>query len=467
VAGVVVAELRALVLGGGKGTRMKSSVPKLLHKICGKSMLSWVVDAVSDAGVEKVLIVTSPQIADSDEIQQMSASLISQDIPLGTGHALLQARNELESFDGNWLIVNGDTPAIRPASFSSLIQKHESSGAFITVMTSHHPFNGNMGLISRKHDTDDINAIVEYGDEDYDVNVSSEFNVGAYCIRSELLPAVIGKIPESSTNEFYITRLVEIAYAEGLLVDSYTIEDSSETIGVNTLHDLSRARLVLQNRINTYWLLNGVDIVEPCYIEISAHIDKDSVIYQNTSLQGDTHIGKGSKIGPNSRLLDTSVGADCNIFESVIESSTIGNAVNIGPFSHIRHGSYIESGVKIGNFAEIKNSRIGKEALIGHFSYLGDCFIGNKVNIGAGTITCNFDGKEKHQTIIEEGAFIGSDTKLIAPVKVGSNAITGAGSVVTKDVRSGTTVVGMPARPIDRKTPLSSDSNKEGAHSGY
>lgn len=465
--GVVVAELRALVLGGGKGTRMKSSVPKLLHKICGKSMIGWVVDSVSSAGVEKVLIVTSPQLSDSDEIHQMSASLIAQDIPLGTGHALLQARSELESFSGNWLIVNGDTPAIRPESFSSLIQQHESSGAFITVMTSHDPFNENMGLISREHDTDDITAILEYGDKGYNVNDSSEFNVGAYCIKSELLLAVIDKIPESSTNEFHITRLVEIGHAAGLLVDSFTIEDPDETIGVNTLHDLSRARLVLQNRINTYWLLNGVDIVEPCYIEIDVRIDKDSVIYQNTSLQGDTHIGKGNTIGPNSRLLDASIGTDCKIFESIVENSTIESGVNIGPFSHVRHGSHIESGVKIGNFAEIKNSKIGKEALVGHFSYLGDCFIGKKVNIGAGTITCNFDGKEKHQTIIEEGAFIGSDTKLIAPVKVGSNAITGAGSVVTKDVKAGTTVVGMPARLINRKISLSADYNKEATDSGY
>ena len=170
------------------------------------------------------MIVASPQLSASDEIYQIPASFIAQDVPLGTGHALLQARGEIESFNGNWLIVNGDTPAIRPESFSSLIQQHESSGAFITVMTSHDPFNGNMGLISRKNDTHYITAILEYGDKDYDVNVSSEFNVGAYCIRSELLPAVIDKIPESSTNEFYITRLVEIAYAEGLLVDSYTIE---------------------------------------------------------------------------------------------------------------------------------------------------------------------------------------------------------------------------------------------------
>ena len=463
----MLTELRSLVLGGGKGTRMKSSVPKLLHKICGKSMLRWVVDSVSNAGAEKILIVTSPQLSASDEIYQIPASFIVQDVPLGTGHALLQARGEIESFNGNWLIVNGDTPAIRPESFSSLIQQHESSGAFITVMTSHDPFNDNMGLISRENDTHYITAILEYGDKDYDVNVSSEFNVGAYCIKSELLPAVIDKIPESSTNEFYITRLIEIAYAEGLWVDSYTIKDPDETIGVNTLHDLSRVRLVLQNRINTYWLLHGVDIIEPCYIEIGVHIDKDSVIYQNTSLQGDTRIGTGCKIGPNSRLLDSSIGTDCKIFESVVEGSTTENGVNIGPFSHVRHGSHIESGVKIGNFAEIKNSNIGKEALVGHFSYLGDCFIGNKVNIGAGTITCNFDGKEKHQTIIEEGAFIGSDTKLIAPIRVGSNAITGAGSVVTKDVKAGTTVVGMPAREINKKTSLSSDYGKEGTDSGY
>ena len=165
--------------------------------------------------------------------------------------------------------------------------------------------------------------------------------------------------------------------------------------------------------------------------------------------------------------MDASIGTECNIFESIVENSTIESGFNIGPFSHVRHGSHIESGVKIGNFADIKNSKIGKEALVGHFSYLGDCFIGKKVNIGAGTITCNFDGKEKHQTIIEEGAFIGSDTKLIAPVKVGSNAITGAGSVVTKDVKAGTTVVGMPARLINRKISLSADYNKEETDSGY
>ncbi|MCL0032003.1 UDP-N-acetylglucosamine diphosphorylase/glucosamine-1-phosphate N-acetyltransferase, partial [Dehalococcoidia bacterium] len=171
--------------------------------------------------------------------------------------------------------------------------------------------------------------------------------------------------------------------------------------------------------------------------------------------------GKASNIGPNSRLVDASVGQNCNIFESVVEGSTIGNDVNIGPFSHVRYGSYIESGVKIGNFAEIKNTQIGKNTLVGHFSYLGDCFIGDKVNIGAGTITCNFDGEQKHQTIIEKGAFIGSDTKLIAPVRVGTNAVTGAGSVVTKDVKPGSTVVGIPARPINKRTSLSPEDKKE------
>ena len=457
----MVAELRALVLGGGKGTRMKSSVPKLLHKICGKSILGWVVDSVSNTRVEKVLVVTSPQLSNSDEIHKMSVSLIPQDIPLGTGHALLQARGELEDFDGNLLIVNGDTPAIKPESFSSLIKQHESSGAFITIMTCDNPFNEKMGLILRKPDTDEITAILEYGDKDYDVNVTSEFNVGAYCIKSELLSAVIDKIPQSSTKEFYITRLIEIAYTEGLCVDSYSIEDMDESIGVNTLLDLSRVRVVLQNRINSYWLLNGVDLIEPCYIEVGVHIGQDSVIYQNTSLQGETCIGKASNIGPNSRLVDASVGQNCNIFESVVEGSTIGNDVNIGPFSHVRYGSYIESGVKIGNFAEIKNTQIGKNTLVGHFSYLGDSFIGDKVNIGAGTITCNFDGEQKHQTIIEKGAFIGSDTKLIAPVRVGTNAVTGAGSVVTKDVKPGSTVVGIPARPINKRTSLSPEDKKE------
>ena len=446
---------------------MKSSIPKLLHDICGKPMLRWVIDSISNSGVDETLVVISTELDNSEEIHKMPVSLISQNIPLGTGHAVQQANKVLASFEGNLLIVNGDTPAIKPETLSSFVRHHEASGASITVMTCNDPPNENMGLVARNDYTDEITAIMEFKDENYYVSRGGEFNVGAYCIKSDFLQAVLGRIPESSNKEFYITRLIEIACSERLEIGSYKIEDPLEAMGVNNLLELSKVRNVLQNRINNYWLLNGIDLIEPCYIDVHVYIDKDCVIYQNTSLKGNTRIGKRSNIGPNSRLLDSLIGPDCNIFESVVEGATVKDRVNIGPFSHLRYGSYIESGVNIGNFAEIKNTIIGKDTLVGHFSYLGDSDIGAKVNIGAGTITCNFDGYQKHQTIIEEGAFIGSATKLIAPVKIGSYSVTGAGSIVTKDVAPGTTVVGMPARVINNNTSLIAKYNQKDNLSGY
>ena len=445
VVGVIVNNWRAIILAAGRGTRMKSSIPKVLQRICGREMIGFVADAIHDAGLNDLIVVVPP---DSPEIQSAiwhNIVTVEQPEPLGTADALSTAQSLLEDYEGNVLVINGDVPLVTSNTLTALTSHHSSSQSCMTILTSvGFPFD-DIGRVIRD-DNGNVSAIIEAAELDTKSASVSEGNVGVYCFQSPWLWNTLKKLNPSSSGEVYLTDIVTTSVMQGDKVESLLLEDGREGFGVNDGIQLANAREIIQRRINNRWLLSGVNIMEPSFIDATVKLEPDTTIYPNTFLRGKTIIGKRCEIGPNSTIVDSFIADDCRVFQSVVEEAALDEKVEIGPYSHIRPNSHIESDVHIGNFAEVKNSKIGKGTKVGHFSYIGDAYLGPNVNIGAGVVTCNFDGLDKHETIIGEGAFIGSDSMLIAPVRIGPHASTGAGSVVTRNVPAGTQVVGMPAK---------------------
>ena len=312
-----------------------------------------------------------------------------------------------------------------------------------------------MGRIIRDRATGGITAIVEERNADADTLAIREVNSGFYCFRADWLWQNLERLTPAPNGELLLTDLIQAAVAQGLSVESVQSDDAHETMGVNDRVQLARAEAVMRQRIRERWMLDGVTMPDAStvYIDRSAILGQDTVVLPNTHILGHSAIGSGCRIGPNSIIENASIGDDCEVVSSVVRDSTLESGVDVGPFSHIRGGAHIESGVHIGTSAEVKNSRLGRDTKMGHFSYMGDATLGENVNIGAGAITCNFDGESKHETVIGKDAFIGSDTMLVAPVNIGDGAATGAGAVVTEDVPDGALVVGVPARRIQRQLP--------------
>ena len=298
-----------------------------------------------------------------------------------------------------------------------------------------------------------VTAIVEHSQAGAETLAIAEINAGVYCFRAAWLWENLPGLPTSSVGEIFLTDLAELAVNQGHEVGALALEDPTEAVGVNTRVELAKAEAVMRERLLRRWMLEGVTIVDPAsvYIDFDAHIGMDSVILPNTHIRGKTVIGEGCEIGPNSVAVDSRVGDNCVISASVVEEAVLESDTRVGPFSHLRAGAYLESGVRIGNFGEIKNSRIGGGTKSGHFSYIGDAEVGSNVNIGAGSITCNFDGEHKHKTTIGDDAFIGCDTMMVAPVSIGERSYTGTGSVVNRDVPADSGAIGAPARIRTRK----------------
>ena len=445
--GVRVDSWRAVILAGGNGTRMRSEIPKMLQPICGREMVGLVSDAVIGAGFEDVVVVVPLNSSGFGDLAIGKVTLIEQSTPSGTAHAVSQVHNLMEHYHGDLLVINGDVPLITSNTITALMAHHRTSEANVTLLTcSGFPSKG-MGRVLRE-EAGSITTIVEEAELDRNTIMSSEGNVGVYCLKSPWLWEALTELLPSQSGEIYLTDLVASAVKQGYSVDSLALEDTMEGLGVNDGIQLAKAREIMQRRVNEKWLLTGVNIMEPAFIDVTVELGPDTTVYPNTFLRGRTLIGKKCQIGPGS-IIDNSVIADgCRVLLSVIEEAVLDEDVDIGPYSHIRAESHVEKNVHIGNFAEIKKSRLGSGTKLGHFSYLGDAWVGSNVNIGAGTVTCNFDGLDKHETIIEDDAFIGSDSMLVAPVRIGARASTGAGSVVTKDVPADTKVVGIPARIV-------------------
>lgn len=431
---------------------MKSRKPKVLHPVCGKPMLRIITESAATAGLGPCIIVVS---GESDPVRdELGSSCLYavQEERLGTGHALMQAWDAIPHSD-NIVVMAGDTPLLRPQTLIELTRTHLASEAPVTMLTSTLSDPDGLGRVVRDSDGR-IAAVVEHKEADPETLSINEINAGAYCFRTSWLWDNLPCLRYSATGEIFLTDLIEAAANQGREVASLTVQDDAEALGINTRVELSRAESIMRDRIRRYWMMEGVTIPDPdsVYIDHGARIGIDSVVLPNTHIRGGTIIGEDCEIGPNSVIVDSQIADQCRIVSSVVEQAVIESDVQVGPFSHLRPGAYLESEVRIGNFGEIKNSRIGRATKSGHFSYIGDAEVGANVNIGAGSVTCNYDGEKKNRTVIGDDVFIGSDTMMVAPVKIGDRSYTGTGSVINKDVPPDSGAIGAPARVRSRKT---------------
>lgn len=436
-----------VILAAGESKRMRSAQPKVLHKLAGRPLIEYSVRLAEALADEPPLLVVGRQ---ADQVQALlgdRARYVEQRERLGTGHALLQARPVLADQGGVVLVFYGDMPLLTEATMRRLLNLHAASGAVLSMLTFEGSQPRGFGRIVRGPDGH-VQAIVEEADCTPEQLRIRELNPGLYCYDAAWLWPNLDRIPLSAKGEYYLTDLVGIAVAQGHRVAALKVDDETEMLGINTRVHLAEAEAVLRQRINRRWMEAGVTLLDPAttYIEDTVEIGVDTVILPATHLRGRTRIGANCEIGPNTTVVNAQVGNNCLIRYSVIEDAVVEDDVDIGPYAHLRKGAHLARGVHMGNFGEVKNSYLGPGTKMGHFSYVGDATVGSHVNIGAGTITCNFDGVQKHRTVIEDDVFIGSDTMLVAPVTLGRRARTGAGSVVTRDVPPGALVLGVPAR---------------------
>ena len=441
----------AFVLAAGLGTRMRSKTCKVLHQVAGRPLLSHALDVCAAVGAHAV-VVLSRESEPARAVVPAGVTVAIQEPPRGTGDAVRVALAATEAREGVAFVVYGDTPVLRPETLELLRRLLRERGAVIALLSAQVGTDNSYGRIVRD-EQGNVLRIVEARTAIAAERLLPESNLGAYAMDLAWLRTAAPQLRENETGEVFLTDLVAIAIAGGQRVAAHCTEDPSEGLGVNTRVDLAAADAVLRRRIRERHMLAGVTFLDPDSTSVDAgvRIAPDAVIAQGCLLEGDTSIGAGSVVGPYSIVRDSTIGERCRVEASVIEGATLEDDVRIGPFSHLRPGAHLERGVELGNFGEVKNARLRAKTKMHHFSYIGDADVGERVNIGAGTITLNYDGVKKHRTEIGDDAFIGSDTLLRAPVKVGKGAATGAGSVVTKDVADGMLAVGMPARSIKKR----------------
>ncbi|ASS89718.1 MAG: bifunctional UDP-N-acetylglucosamine diphosphorylase/glucosamine-1-phosphate N-acetyltransferase GlmU [Bacillaceae bacterium] len=426
----------AVILAAGQGTRMKSKLYKVLHPVCGKPMVQHVIDNVSKLQVDEIITVVGHGAEKVKSELGEQTLYVLQEQQLGTAHAVLQAAQYLEGKEGTTIVVCGDTPLITSETFEKLLKHHLETKAKATILTAEADDPTGYGRVIRNEEGL-VEKIVEHKDATESERLVTEINTGTYCFdNASLFEALKHVNNDNAQGEYYLPDVIEILKEKGEIISAFQTDSFEETLGVNDRIALSQAELIMKRRINQKHMKNGVTIVDPdnTYISVDAEIGQDTVIYPGTVIIGKTVIGEECEIGPNSEIKDCQIGHNTNIRHSVVHDSQIGNQVNIGPFAHIRPASVIDDGVKIGNFVEVKKSKIGKESKASHLSYIGDAEVGNGVNLGCGSITVNYDGKNKYLTKIEDGAFIGCNSNLIAPVTIGEGAYVAAGSTITDDV---------------------------------
>ena len=443
-------KVTAVLLAAGQGTRMKSNRPKVLHPLCGKPMLWHVLKALKDAGTEKPVVIVGHGADEVKKYLGERAECVLQEPQLGTAHATMQAESLLRGKTDYVIVTYADMPLLRGQTFKRLLETQRLNPGPLSLLTVIADDPRGFGRIVRKADGT-VEAIVEEYVATPEQQKIRELNVGAYCFQADWLWDALQRIEKNpKKGEYYLTDIVEIAVKDGVPVQAVVHDDFIETIGINSRVHLSEAEAALRMRINREHMLNGVSMMDPAstYIEVGVQIGRDTTILPNTYIHGNTEIGEGNVIGPNTIIRDSRIGNRCKVLASVMEGARIEDDADIGPFARLRNGAHLKSHVHMGNFGEVKDSTLGEGVKMGHFSYIGNATIGANTNIGAGTITANYDGEKKNPTEIGEDVFIGSDTMLIAPLKLGDGARTGAGAVVTKDVPEDTLVVGMPARAI-------------------
>ncbi len=445
-----------VILAAGQGVRMRSSLPKVLHRVAGVPMVQHVLNTAEQLGAGDLALVIGRGAEQVRATLDKDLIYVEQTERLGTGHAVQQAAPVLRDKADKVMVLYGDMPLITMNTLRQLLQKHEEENATLTMLTARSADPHGFGRIVRD-ETGKVLAIVEEADATPEQKLITELNTGIYCFRAAWLWDNLERIPLSAKGEYYLTDLVEIAVEDNQHVAVVTANDFTEFTGINTRVHLAEAEAIMRQRINERLMLNGVTIIDPAstYIDASARLGIDCIVYPNTFIQGKTVIGRECGVGPNAFLRNAKVGNRCRIISSMVINAVMDDDSDVGPFSHLRSGAHLGRHVHVGNFGEIKKSYLGDNTKMGHFSYVGDADIGRNVNVGAGTITCNFDGAKKHATVIEDDVFIGSDAMLVAPVCVKTGARIGAGSVVTKDVPAGSIAYGVPARV--KRTPQAQD----------
>ena len=424
--------LSVAILAAGKGTRMKSSIPKVLHKISGKSLLQRVINSCVNLNPDQIFVITghkSEEVKDSIS-KNKKIQFVIQDPQSGTGHAVQVLCREVKKNEGKLLVLNGDVPLIKPETLNKLLNFHDSKNADVSLLTTKKKNPHGYGRVFLKGES--IDRIVEERDCNNEERLNLLINAGVYCFNWEKLSKIISSLQSNNKQkEIYLTDTLSLL--ENSL--SLEIEDNNELEGINNRIQLSKCEEIFQNSIKEKHMLNGVTFINKasCSISEEAEIGKDVVIEANTHIRGSSKIFNNCIIGPNTFIENSNVGSQCEISNSTIYDSQIMDNIKIGPYSHIRPNTKISSYSKIGNFVEIKNSQLEEESKVNHLSYIGDSIIGESTNIGAGTITANFDGQKKHQTKIGKNSSIGANTVFVAPINLGESVTTGAGSVITKD----------------------------------
>lgn len=431
-------KITAVILAAGKGTRMKSALPKVLHKAGGRTMLEQVIHQVRTAGIEDCCVVVGHGAEQVRAALPLDENLhFALQMPqLGTGHCLQMALPHISEDSSAVMIVCGDTPLLTAATLSALADKFSASGADGIILTAVLDDPTGYGRIIRNA-SGSVCAIVEQKDATPEQQAVREINTGAYIFRYDALRQALGKLTnDNAQGEYYLTDVILHINAAGGHIDTLTTANYIETTGVNDRVQLAAAAAELYRRKADELMLSGVTLIDPTntYIDQQVTVGQDTVIYPGVQLRGNTHIGANCTIDSDTVITDSTVGDNCNLLKCVLTEATVASGANIGPFAYLRPGSRLAENVKVGDFAEIKNSTIGAGSKIPHLSYIGDAEVGSGVNIGCGTITCNYDGVNKHKTVIGNDVFIGSNTNLVAPVSVGDGAFVGAGSTITKDV---------------------------------
>jgi len=443
-------KVTAVLLAAGQGTRMNSDLPKVLHPLCGKPMIWYCLEAVKKVSTEKPVVIVGYGGEQVRSFVGETAACVLQEPQLGTAHAAMQAESLLKGKTDFVIVTYADMPLLREETFQRLVEILKDNPGPMSLLTVMAEEPRGFGRIVRNA-AGTVKAIVEEYVATSEELAIHELNVGAYCFKSDWLWEALHRIPKNPRKgEYYLTDLVDLAVKDDLPVKAVRHPELIETIGINTRIHLAEAEAALRQRINRAHMLNGVTLVDPTstYIEMDVTIGKDTVIMPNTYLQGKTQVGEGNIIGPNSVIRDSRIENRCKVLASVLDGAWVEDEVDIGPFARLRSGAHLGKHVHMGNFGEVKDSYLAPGVKLGHFSYIGNATIGMNTNIGAGTITCNYDGEKKNPTEIGEDVFIGSDTMLVAPLKIGAGSRTGAGAVVTKDIPPDTLAVGVPARAI-------------------
>lgn len=440
-----------IILAAGKGTRMKSKLYKVLHPVAGKPMVEHIIERVIETKPSEIVTVVGHGAEKVKEQLGDRTEYVVQEEQLGTGHAVMQAAEFLKGKKGTTLVISGDTPLLTSQTIDHLFDYHQGKKASATILTAHADDPTSYGRIIRDH-VGIVEKIVEQKDATPEEIRIQEINTGTYCFDNEALFDALEKIgTNNAQGEYYLTDIIEILKADGKTVAAYQTEDFEESIGVNDRLALAEANRIMRRRINQMHMVNGVSFIDPAttYIDAGVEIGSDTIIEAGVQIQGKTVIGSDVVIGAHSKIVDSIIEDNVEIKQSVIEEAIVRKNADVGPYAHLRPQAEIGEKAHIGNFVEIKKAKIGENTKVGHLTYVGDAVLGEDINVGCGVVFVNYDGKNKHQTVIGDHVFIGSSTNLVAPLTIEKNSVVAAGSTITEDVKEGDLAIGR-ARQVNK-----------------